>query len=96
MIARIVRFCSEKCKNKFEVNIYELCDNCKIKYDKSKGELIYKDKHFHSEKCLNEYLDKVQINNKNEIQNINNNNNEIIQEEEQLEQENIYDPMNDF
>ena len=96
MITRIVRFCSEKCKNKFEVNIYELCDNCKIKYDKSKGEFIYKDKHFHSEKCLNEYLDKVQINNKNEIENINNNNNEIIQEEEQLEQENIYDPMNDF
>ena len=45
MITRIVRFCSEKCKNKFESNIYEICDNCKIKYDKSKGECIYQDKY---------------------------------------------------
>ena len=91
MITRIVRFCSEKCKNKFEMNIYEVCYNCKIKYDKSKGDYIYQDKHFHSQKCLNESIDKLNNDNKNEI-NINNNNN-IIQEEEQEE---IYDPMDDF
>ena len=90
MITRIVRFCCEKCKSKFELNIYEICDNCKIKYDKSKGEYIYQDKHFHSQKCLDEFINKNNIN-KNEI-----NNNEIIQEEEQEEQEDIYDPMNDF
>ena len=90
MITRIVRFCSEKCKNKFELNIYEICDNCKIKYDKSKGEYIYLDKHFHSQKCLDEFINKNNIN-KNEI-----NNNDIIKEEEQEEQEDIYDPMDDF
>ena len=88
MITRIVRFCSEKCKNKFELNIYEICDNCKIKYDKSKGECIYQDKHFHSQKCLDEYINK---DNKNQI-----NNNDIIKEEEQEDQEDIYDPMDDF
>ena len=91
MITRIVRFCSEKCKNKFEMNIYEVCYNCKIKYDKSKGDYIYQDKHFHSQKCLNESIDKLNKDNKNEI-NINDNNN-VIQEEEQEE---IYDPMDDF
>ena len=91
MITRIVRFCSEKCKNKFEMNIYEVCYNCKIKYDKSKGDYIYQDKHFHSQKCLNESIDKFNNDNKNEI-NINDNNN-VIQEEEQEE---IYDPMDDF
>ena len=94
MITKIVRFCSEKCKNKFEMNIYEICDNCKIKYDKSKGEYIYQDKHFHSEKCLNEFIDSINIqNNKNEIkiENIN----EIVNEEQEQE-EDIYDPMNDF
>ena len=92
MITRIVRFCSEKCKNKFEMNIYEICDNCKIKYDKSKGDFIYQDKHFHSQKCLNEYMDKWNNDNKNEIK-IDDNNNNIIHEEEQ---EDIYDPMDDF
>ena len=91
MITRIVRFCSEKCKNKFEMNIYEVCYNCKIKYDKSKGDYIYQDKHFHSQKCLNESIDKLNNDNKNEI-NINDNNN-VIQEEEQEE---VYDPMDDF
>ena len=91
MITRIVRFCSEKCKNKFEMNIYEVCYNCKIKYDKSKGDYFYQDKHFHSQKCLNESIDKLNNDNKNEI-NINDNNN-VIQEEEQEE---IYDPMDDF
>ena len=90
MITRIVRFCCEKCKNKFELNIYEICDNCKIKYDKSKGEYIYQDKHFHSQKCLDEFINKNNIN-KNEI----NNSDDIIQEEEHEDQEDIYDPMND-
>ena len=38
MITKIVRFCNEQCKNKFEMNIYEICEKCKIKYDKSKGD----------------------------------------------------------
>jgi len=93
MINKKVRFCSEKCKNKFEINIYKICDNCNIKYDKSKGEYIFDDKHFHSQKCLDEYL------NKNKYYKDNNNN---IIEEENYENnimdnnEDMYDPMNDF
>ena len=81
MITKIVRFCNEQCKNKFEMNIYEICEKCKIKYDKSKGDYIYQDKHFHSKKCFDDYL-------------LNNN----IKEEEYNNDENedIYDPMNDF
>ena len=81
MITKIVRFCNEQCKNKFEMNIYEVCEKCKIKYDKSKGDYIYQDKHFHSKKCFDDYL-------------LNNN----IKEEEYNNDENedIYDPMNDF
>jgi len=89
MITRIVLFCSEKCKNKFEINIYETCDNCKIKYDKSKGDYIYHDKHFHSQKCFDEFM-KNNID-KNEIKD-----NNIIPEEEPEEQEDVYDPMDDF
>ena len=43
------------------MNIYEICDNCKIKYDKSKGEYIFQDKHFHSQKCLDEFIKKIFI-----------------------------------
>ena len=89
MITKIVRFCSEKCKNKFEMNIYEICEKCKIKYDKSKGDYIYQDKHFHSQKCLNEFLGYNEINHDND-----NNINKI--KEEENEDEDIYDPMNDF
>lgn len=89
MITKIVRFCSEKCKNKFEMNIYEICEKCKIKYDKSKGDYIYQDKHFHSQKCLNEFLGY------NEINHDNDNNINKIKEEENGDDD-IYDPMNDF
>ena len=89
MITKIVRFCSEKCKNKFEMNIYEICEKCKIKYDKSKGDYIYQDKHFHSQKCLNEFLGYNEINHDND-----NNINKI--KEAENEDEDIYDPMNDF
>ena len=94
MITKIVRFCSEKCKNKFEENIYEICDNCKIKYDKSKGDYIFQDKHFHSEKCFNKFLEDNNIFKKQikEIKEINEN----YIEEQELEQEDIYDPMDDF
>ena len=94
MITKIVRFCSEKCKNKFEENIYEICDNCKIKYDKSKGDYIFQDKHFHSEKCFNKFLadNNIFIEQINEIKEINEN----YIEEQELEQEDIYDPMDDF
>ena len=78
MITKIVRFCSEKCKNKFEMNIYEICEKCKIKYDKSKGDYIYQDKHFHSQKCFNDYIGENDI------------------KEEENEEEDIYDPMDDF
>ena len=79
MITKIVRFCSEQCKNKFEMNIYEICEKCKIKYDKSKGDYIYQDKHFHSQKCFNDYIGQNDI-----------------KEKEYEEEEDIYDPMNDF
>ena len=37
---------------------------CKIKHDKSKGEYIYKDNHFHSQKCLDEFLKSKEIKDK--------------------------------
>ena len=93
MITKIVRFCSEKCKNKFEKNIYEICENCKIKYDKSKGDYIFQYKHFHSEKCLNKFFGDNNIF-KDEINEIKEINEEPIEEQEQ--EEDIYDPMDDF
>ena len=81
MITKMVRFCSEECKNKFEMNIYEICEKCKIKYDKSKGDYIYQDKHFHSKKCFDDYISE---------------NNIKEEEDEDDKDEDIYDPMNDF
>ena len=92
MITKIVRFCSEKCKNKFEKNIYEICDNCKIKYDKSKGDYIFQDKHFHSEKCLNKFFGDNNIF-KDEVNEIKEIKDDHIEEQEE---EDIYDPMDDF
>ena len=92
MITKIVRFCCDKCKDKFEMNIYEICDICNIKYDKSKGEYIYKNKHFHSQECFNKYLkDNNIILDENEYKN-----DYIKEENNEEEQEDIYDPMNDF
>ena len=92
IVTRIVRFCSEKCKNKFEENIYTICDNCYIKYDKSKGDFIYKNNHFHSQKCLEDY---IKINNgKEDYINSNINNDEYSNVD--VTDNNIYDPMNDF
>ena len=81
MITKMVRFCSEECKNKFEMNIYEICEKCKIKYDKSKGDYIYQDKHFHSKKCFDDYISE---------------NNIKEEEDEDDKDEDIYDPMDDF
>ena len=81
MITKMVRFCSEECKNKFEMNIYEICEKCKLKYDKSKGDYIYQDKHFHSKKCFDDYISE---------------NNIKEEEDEDDKDEDIYDPMNDF
>ena len=93
IVTRIVRFCSEKCKNKFEENIYTICDNCYIKYDKSKGDFIYKNYHFHSQKCLDDYVNNNFGNEDNFDSNINidNYSNNNIKD-----YNNIYDPMNDF
>jgi hypothetical protein len=87
IVKKIVRFCCNNCKNKFEENIYTTCDNCYIKYDKSKGDFIYKDYHFHSQNCLDDY---VQNNFGNE-ENINDYNSNI-----NLNEDIVYDPMNDF
>ena len=91
IVTRIVRFCSEKCQKKFEINIYTICDNCYIKYDKSKGDYIYNNNHFHSKKCLDDYVknnfekeDKVN----SELNIYNSSDNNVT--------DNIYDPMNDF
>ena len=81
MITKMVRFCSEECKNKFEMNIYEICEKCKLKYDKSKGDYIYQDKHFHSKKCFDDYISE---------------NNIKEEEDEDDKDEDIYDPMDDF
>ena len=92
MITRIARFCCDKCKDKFEMNIYEICDICNIKYDKSKGEYIYQNKHFHSQECFNKYLkDNNIILDENEYKN-----DYVKEENNEEEQEEIYDPMNDF
>ena len=92
IVTRVVRFCSEKCKNKFEENIYTICDNCYIKYDKSKGDFIYKNNHFHSQKCLEDYN---KINNEKE-DNINSNINDDKYSNNDVTDNNVYDPMNDF
>ena len=92
IVTRVVRFCSEKCKNKFEINIYATCDNCYIKYDKSKGDFIYNNNHFHCQKCLDEFIknnigkDKIVESNINMTHYTNNN----------VTDNNFYDPMNDF
>ena len=93
IVKRILRFCSDNCKNKFEENIYSICDNCFIKYDKSKGEFIYKDYHFHSQNCLDDYIKNNFGNEDNFDSNINidNYSNNNIKD-----YNNIYDPMNDF
>ena len=88
IVTRIVRFCSDKCKNKFEENIYIICDNCYLKYDKSKGDFIYKNNHFHSQKCLEDFINNNFEKEDNYDSNINSNNNSNYN--------NIYDPMNDF
>ena len=92
IVTRVVRFCSEKCKNKFEINIYTTCDNCDMKYDKSKGEFIYKNNHFHSKKCLDEFINK-NIDKEKDLEyntNLNKYTNKLVTDN------NIYDPMNDF
>ena len=95
IVTRIVRFCSEKCKNKFEENIYTICDNCCMKYDKSKGDFIYKNYHFHSQKCLDDYLKKNNFDKEQNFDsNINEDNYSYINERDN--ENNIYDPMNDF
>ena len=92
IVTRVVRFCSEKCKNKFEINIYTTCDNCCMKYDKSKGDFIYKNNHFHSKKCLDEFIN----NNIDKEKNLEYNTNINKYTNKLLNDNNIYDPMNDF
>jgi len=97
IITKTLRFCSEKCKKKFEGLIYINCDNCQIKYDKSKGDFIHNNYHFHSESCRDEFLNKnINI---NKIDNDNNDNIKIIDLPNiinETDENNIYDPMNDF
>ena len=93
IVKRILRFCSDNCKNKFEENIYSICDNCFIKYDKSKGEFIYKDYHFHSQNCLDDYI-------KNNFRNEDNLNTNADYDDHysnnKINDNIIYDPMDDF
>ena len=93
IITRTVRFCSEKCQKKFEINIYTICDNCFIKYDKSKGDFIYNNKHFHSQNCLDEYF---KSNNIRKDEKIDSNENIYKSSNNNVNDNNIYDPMNDF
>ena len=91
IVTRIVRFCSEKCKNKFESNIYTICANCNIKYDKSKGDFIFNNNHFHSQKCLDYYINNNFEKEENYDSNIN-----IDLTNNNVTDNNQYDPMNDF
>ena len=93
IITRTVRFCSEKCQKKFEINIYTICDNCFIKYDKSKGDFIYNNKHFHSQNCLDEYF---KSNNIRKDEKIDSNENIYKSSNNNVNDNSIYDPMNDF
>jgi hypothetical protein len=92
IVTRKVRFCSEKCQKNFELNIYTICDNCFIKYDKSKGDFIYKNNHFHSQKCLDDFV-KTHFEKDEKL----NSNMNIDKSSNNFETDNyIYDPMNDF
>ncbi len=87
LIENKVKFCSKKCLEIFETNIfnfYVYCDECNKKYDKTKKDFVFQKFHFHSKECLNKFL------NNNNIENNDYNNNENSYENE------IYDPMNDF
>ena len=92
IVTRIVRFCSEKCKNKFEINIYTICDNCLIKFDKSKGDFIYNNKHFHSQNCLDDYVKNNFTKEDNFDSHINTDKLKNYNVTDNIE----YDPMNDF
>ena len=93
IVTRIVRFCSKKCQNQFEASMYTICDYCYVKYDKSKGDFIYNNNHFHSQKCLEEFvssnIDKEENHNDININSDENKNNNVTDQY-------IYDPMNDF
>ena len=92
LIENKVKFCSKKCLEIFETNIfnfYVYCDECNKKYDKTKNDFVFQKFHFHSKECLNKFLNNNNIDNNN--YNNNNNNNENSFEENE-----IYDPMNDF
>ena len=68
-----------------------ICDNCFIKYDKSKGDYIYNNKHFHSKKCFDDYVK----NNFEKEEKMNSDMN-IYNSSDNNVTDNIYDPMNDF
>jgi len=93
IVKRKVRFCSKKCMEIFETNIYTYCDECNQIFDKSKGDFVFQKFHFHSKECLNKFLNNNNIDN-----NSNNyyNNIENSFEEEEENENKIYDPMDDF
>ena len=98
IITKKERFCSRKCMSKFEENIYAYCDHCNMIYDKSKGDFIYENRHFHSEKCRDLYLKKCI---KTNISVINNGNVSEVSEGEDGKERGgkesfKYDPMDDF
>lgn len=59
IVSKKVRFCSEKCMENFEKDMFAYCVNCGVSFDKSKGDFIYDNKHFHSQQCLDNYLSVV-------------------------------------
>ena len=90
IITKNVVFCSEKCKGMFEKQIYLECYNCKIKYDKSYGDYIYDNLHFHSTKCLDSYL-------ANSYKTKETNGMNIVESNSLNESDDdVYDPMEDF
>jgi hypothetical protein len=74
----------------FEKQIYLECYNCKIKYDKSYGDYIYDNLHFHSTKCLDSYLaNSYKTKETNEMNIVESNS---LNESD----DDVYDPMEDF
>ena len=97
-------FCSEKCLNEFEAkkkaNI--ICFECKKVFDMTKGFIIVDGQKVCSVKCKTKYenskttLEKIDNQNKEEVNENNDNKNEEDNGEDEEDDDLNYDPMEDF
>ena len=100
-------FCSEKCKKQYEKKQRSqyMCFECRKIFDLMEGMIAYEGKKFCSTDCKNKYIQEENDIIKNKKQNrekkinIDKNNNEKIEkkiENEEKDEEDNYDPMDDF